>query len=80
MIRKKEAWRGTCFPEWGVGGEKGCTVRVKPLPSPHLESTLIRKTEAWRETRLPECGAGAEKDCAKQAEGFENAEFGNSNL
>ena len=41
MIRKKEAWRGTCFPEWGVGGEK---------------------------------------DCAKQAEGFANAEFGNSNV
>ena len=46
MIHKTKVRREMCFPEWGVGGEKGCTVRVKPLPSPHLESTLIRITEA----------------------------------
>ena len=31
MIREKDVRRGTRFPECGVGGEKDCAARARPL-------------------------------------------------
>ena len=63
MIRKKEAWRGTCFPKWGVGGGEGlrssCEASPQPPPGkhfdPHNRSAVPRMKRGLRQAS-PERG------------------------
>ena len=63
LIREKEAWRGTCFPEWGVGGGEGlrssCEASPQPPPGkhfdPHNRSAVPRMKRGLRQAS-PERG------------------------